>query len=743
MNRFLFLLLSVIIFSTQSFAQDTKIILPQPKFSPGNNDAWKERDFNDASWRSISAELHWERQGYADLDGYSWYRFTFTLPSSLREKSLSRDVIKVCLGYIDDADEAFWNGEKIGKTGRFYDDNGGYQSRFGNLREYLVDANSAFINWDGENVIAVKVLDDNGAGGINGMSPFIQMLDLVEIQISKSDADVSGEGVTKKVVYVKNLSDKEMNGVFTVAWIDRLTGREFLNQKEDLKLGVNVEAAISLELRHEPGMMVEANYVFEDINGKKTGVTTEILPYILTPKAPLEPRINGTDIFGVRANSPFLYKIPASGEKPLIYGVRDLPEGLSINRETGIISGKLSKEGNYRVTFIVENKRGKAERSFDIKCGDLLALTPPMGWNSWNCFGVNVTEEKVRSSAQALIDKGLIDYGWSYMNIDDGWQAASRDENGVLQPNEKFGSIKALGDWMHAHGLKLGIYSSPGPLTCGRFLGSYKYEALDAKTYNEWGIDYLKYDWCGYSSVVENDSLEAYMKPYFAMDKELRKQSRDIIYSLCQYGMKDVWTWGAEVGGNAWRVTGDIEDTWDSLSGIAFRHGVERMSAYAQPGHWNDLDMMIVGQVGWNDNLRKTRLTWDEQYMHVSFWAMQASPLLIGCDMSKLDDFTVAILTNPEVIAINQDRLGEQAVQILKTGDYEIWTKNLSNGDKVVGIFNLRNSFQQIPVSAEKVGIRANSSVRDVWRQKDMDVFGKEFNATVPPHGAVLLRIKK
>ncbi len=728
----------------QAFAEeDTSLRLPDPKFSPGNDDSWKNAGFDDSSWKTIKADVHWENQGYRNLDGYAWYRFRFVLPSSFREKTFSQDKMNVYLARIDDADEAYWNGVKIGKTGRFYDDQGGYSTNFNAERNYQVDANAPFVKWDQENVIAVKVLDDNGLGGMNGAKPVIRMVDKVLIDVSK-DADISNPELTGKTVILSNGFSETMSGSMIATVVDRLTGKVLETKKEKTQITSGATHPFKYQFKHERGQMLEVRYQFTDEKtGKKTGAVVESLPYILTPVSPETPRVNGADVFGVRPGSPFLYKIPATGKKPLEYSVENLPRGLQVNNATGIITGKLEKAGNYTVTLVVKNALGTDRKPFEIKCGDLLALTPPMGWNSWNCFGVNVTEEKVRGSAQAMIDKGLIDHGWAYMNIDDGWQAAERDENNILQPNEKFGNIRKLADWMHERGLKLGIYSSPGPLTCGRFLGSYKYETLDADIYNDWGIDYLKYDWCGYSSVVENDSLEAFIKPYRVMEKALRKQPRDIIYSLCQYGMKDVWTWGAQVDANTWRVTGDIEDTWDSLSGIAFRHGVDRMAPYAKPGRWNDLDMMIVGYVGWNDNLRRTRLTWDEQYMHVSFWAIQVTPLLIGCDMTKLDDFTVALLTNDEVIAINQDKLGEQAHRVAKEDGYEVWVKPLHDGAVAVGIFNLDNEFSRIKVRAEDAGVNPNNKVRDVWRQQDTGVFGNVYEAVVPPHGAVLIKVQK
>jgi len=283
-----------------------------------------------------------------------------------------------------------------------------------------------------------------------------------------------------------------------------------------------------------------------------------------------------------------------------------------------------------------------------VKSGDLIALTPPLGWNSWNAWGLSVDDEKVRAAADAFVDNGLADHGWTFINIDDGWEAPERLPDGSITGNEKFPDFKNLSDYVHSKGLKLGIYSGPGPMTCGGYLASYQHEYQDAATWAKWGIDYIKYDWCSYRNIAKDNSLEELQKPYILMRKALDAVNRDIVYSLCQYGMGDVWKWGADVGGNLWRTTGDIRDTWASMSGIGFRQ--DKMSPFASPGHWNNPDMLVVGWVGWGPNLHPTRLTPDEQYTHISLWALLSAPLLIGCDLTRLDDFTLNLLTNDEVL---------------------------------------------------------------------------------------------
>lgn len=304
--------------------------------------------------------------------------------------------------------------------------------------------------------------------------------------------------------------------------------------------------------------------------------------------------------------------------------------------------------------------------------------------------------------------------------------------------------MKLLGDWLHSKGLKFGIYSSPGPTTCGGYLGSYQYELNDAASYAKWGVDYLKYDWCSYEQINGKDTtLAAYQKPYAVMRDALLKQNRDIVFSLCQYGMKNVWEWGDKVNGNCWRTTGDIEDTWESLSSIGFSQKVQH--AYTKPGRWSDPDMLIVGQVGWGENLHQTRLNPDEQYTHISLWCLLSAPLLIGCDISKMDDFTVALLSNDEVIAVNQDILGKEAKQVLVTPDYQVWMKPLEDGSHAIGIFNLTEKYKSIAIKWSELGLGKSGSVsvRDLWRQKNLGAFTEQFSSKVAPHGVTFIKVSE
>lgn len=471
---------------------------------------------------------------------------------------------------------------------------------------------------------------------------------------------------------------------------------------------------------------------------------------ILTPKAPLTPRINGPKIYGVRPGNDFLFRIAATGERPIIFTAKGLPSGLTLDAKTGILAGKVKKAGKYEVSLTATNKRGTFNRKLTIVCGDQIALTPPLGWNSWNCFACAVDQEKVKAAADAMVTSGLADHGWSYINIDDCWMVQPesndpivggevRDANGNMNTNKKFPDMKGLADYIHGLGLKIGTYSGPGPKTCAGYTACYQFEEKDDKRFAEWGFDYLKYDWCDYERIAKDHSLPELKKPYFVMRDALKKANRDIVYSLCQYGMGDVWEWGAEVGGNCWRTTGDITDDWSSVESIGFSQaGHEK---FAGPGHWNDPDMLVVGKVGWGPQLHPTRLSPNEQYTHISLWALLASPLLIGCDMTQLDEFTFSLLTNDEVLDINQDVLGKQATRIIQYGSLEIWAKDMEDGSKAVGMFNRGLFPAQLTVTWKDLGVSGLYTIRNVWSQLDESKSDQKYTATIPAHGVKLIRI--
>lgn len=718
-----------------------QVSMTEARFKTGDNKNFSSRSFDDSKWQTLKTGEVWDEQGYKDYDGFAWYRIHVNIPLSLKNASYWKDSLRINLAKIDDADEVYLNGKLIGKNGNFPNDPGGYTSKWNESREFHIGANDSLIHWDAENIIAVKVYDGGGLGGIYGGIPFINMMDLIDgIKLSFRDSHIEGKDKLVIPCVITNVIMQSIPGLLKLRVTD--SENDKLIKSEDREVIVTYDKNIVAELDVPRDKRYDIDVQFIESNTKKSTSIHKVTPYILTPLPPATPRINGAKIFGVRPGSPFLFKIPATGQKPLSYSVQHLPAGLKIDSTTGIITGKLLKPGTYKMNFIVKNSSGEAKEEFTVKCGNLLALTPPMGWNSWNCWGLSVSEEKVISSAQALINKGLIDHGWTYMNIDDGWEAGKRNAKGEIVPNNKFPDMKVLGNWLHEHGLKFGIYSSPGPQTCGGYLGSWQHEKQDATTYANWGIDYLKYDWCSYENIAKGDTtLAAYEKPYKVMQHALRTQKRDILYSLCQYGMKNVWEWGDKVDGNSWRTTGDIIDTWASLSGIGFNQTVQHK--YAKPGRWNDPDMLIVGMVGWGENLHPTRLTPDEQYTHISLWSLLSAPLLIGCDISKMDDFTLNLLTNDEVIEVDQNPLGNQAKQMIKKDNYQVWMKDMEDGSYAIGIFNLDDSYQTISVNSADLGIDSRSEVRDLWRQKDLGAFGFSFSTKVPPHGVTLIRVQK
>jgi alpha-galactosidase len=354
-----------------------------------------------------------------------------------------------------------------------------------------------------------------------------------------------------------------------------------------------------------------------------------------------------------------------------------------------------------------------------------LAPTPPMGWNSWNHFAERIDDKTVRVEADAMASSGMKAAGYQYIVIDDTW-AGQRDAQGFIHPNSKFPDMKELADYVHSKGLKLGIYSSPAARTCAGYEGSLGHEEQDAQTYANWGMDYLKYDWCQ-SGGSREDMIAAYTK----MHDALLKTGRPIVLSLCQYGWHKVWEWGPSVGGNLWRTTGDITDRYFAMAEIGFnQNGLEK---YAGPGHWNDPDMLEVGNGGMSE---------DEYRTHMSLWAILAAPLMAGNDLTQMTPYTVELLTNPEVIAVDQDPLGKQGYRVAQEGPFEVWMKPMADGSKVVGLFNRQRTTEQMTVNFSDIGLSGDATVRDLWLHKDLGSFTEKFSAFVPMHGVVLVRIK-
>jgi len=351
-----------------------------------------------------------------------------------------------------------------------------------------------------------------------------------------------------------------------------------------------------------------------------------------------------------------------------------------------------------------------------------LVRTPPLGWNSWNKFAGRVDDKTVREMADAMVASGMKAAGYVYVNIDDTWEG-QRDAKGNITTNRKFPDMKALADYVHSKGLKIGIYSSPGPKTCAGYEGSYGHEQQDANTYAAWGFDYLKYDWCSASRIYKDEEMQPV---YQKMGDALLKTGRPIVFSLCQYGRNDVWKWGAKVGGNLWRTTGDIGDHWKSMDEIGFRQIA--IAPFAKPGHWNDPDMLEVGNGG---------MTPDEYRTHMSLWALLAAPLLAGNDLRSMSAETRAMLVNAEVIAIDQDRAAQPVQLVSEKGSSEVLMRPLGDHSVAVGLFNRGSSAVEMSVS-----LNGKTHIRDLWEHRDVPAAGDGLKASVPAHGVVLLRLK-
>jgi len=493
-------------------------------------------------------------------------------------------------------------------------------------------------------------------------------------------------------------------------------------------------------------------------------------PELLTPAQKPTPRINGPMVYGCRPGHPFLYRIPCQGEHPISFSVKGLPSGLKLDAAAGIISGTVPAKGDYELIIQAKNGKGKDERRLKIISGEKLALTPPMGYNHWYAHYDRITDQMMRDAADVMISSGMADVGYNYVNIDDCWMNAPknndpkrvgplRDKEGNIVPNSYFPDMKGLTDYIHAKGLKAGIYTSPGTLTCGGFTGAYQHEEQDARQFAAWGFDFLKYDWCSYSHIANGGSkddpniptwgkgaptLEGDKYPYQLMGDILKKQDRDMVFNLCQYGNSEVWKWGGEVGGNCWRTSGDLGFELDRIFDVALKNSEHR--EYSKPGEWNDPDYIQIGYIGNANNMGIPELTpmpANMQYAYMSMWSLMAAPLIYSGDMSKLDEFTLNVLCNPEVIEVNQDPLGECALVIKKSDQTFLMVKNLADGSKAVGMFNRGISPADVVVDWNELKVSGKQRVRDLWRQKDMGSFSGKFSAQVPAQGVVMVKIEK
>lgn len=577
--------------------------------------------------------------------------------------------------------------------------------------------------------------------------------------------------------------DDRANGpgtvVFRVCGDDRELWRSPVMKPGDVPLAVDVDLQGVEYLLLESGDAGDGNS-FDHANWAGAEVVmAEGAPRVIpavgdeavlwTPKPGPQPRVNGPVVYGARPGRPFLYRIPCQGERPMRFSAEGLPAGLVLDAASGIVTGTTPAAGVYPVRLRAVNAHGESVRDFRLVAGDSLALTPPMGWNHWYVHYDRITDTLVRQAADAMVSSGMADVGYQYVNIDDCWMHAPkhadplrvgplRDADGRMVPNRHFPDMKGLTRFIHEKGLKAGIYTSPGPFTCGGFAGSFGHEEMDARTFADWGFDFVKYDWCSYGHIAKGGSLEdpliphwgetaptreGHVYPYRKMGALLAEQPRDMVFNLCQYGMSEVWEWGRGVGGHAWRTAGDLGFELDRIAEVAIRNARHR--AWNGPGAWNDPDYLQIGMIGNARGMGEPEpcpLSPNEQYTYMSLWALSAAPLIFSGDMGSLDEFTLNVLCNPEVIDVDQDPLGQCGAVVELSAQTFLMVKELADGSKAVGMFNRGARAVAVTAPWAVLGLRGPVAVRDVWRHKDLGQAEGAFRAVVPPRGVVMVRMK-
>jgi alpha-galactosidase len=503
---------------------------------------------------------------------------------------------------------------------------------------------------------------------------------------------------------------------------------------------------------------------------------------ILTPAPPAAPRINGPVVCGARPGKQFIYRIPTQGERPIRFEVQGLPDGLKLDANQGIITGVTPEgRGDHVMNFTAKNGRGETNRPFKLVVGDKLALTPPTGWNSWGGQMINVSEAVMRKAADLFVERGLADVGFQYLGIDDCWMRLTqemydhrreavvkkhasydyratgtigpiRDEQGNILPNGKFPDMKAMTDYIHSKGLKAGIYSSPGVKTCQDWAGSYGHECADADQYAKWSFDLLKYDQCSGGAFLkrlkrnvpgfQSRDLWAPMAIY------LRSQDRDILFNLCQYGQDAPWTWAPELGIQSWRTGGDLNHNVNHYFNNALRIATE-LRAYNQPGQWNDPDFMYIHRIRdvskMGEPSVEIKLDTNQRYQYVTLWAIICAPFFFSCDIENIDEFTVRLLGNADVVNLNQDELGHTA-EVVRNDDKKetVMLKKLADGSKALAVFNRdAQNEAMISVNWEDIGGGSEPEVFDVWRQKSLGPFKGGISVQLSPNGVGLFIIKK
>jgi alpha-galactosidase len=499
---------------------------------------------------------------------------------------------------------------------------------------------------------------------------------------------------------------------------------------------------------------------------------------ILTPLPSATPRINGPALYGARPNKQFVYRIPTQGQRPMKFEVKGLPAGLTVNADMGVITGVTpGKTGDHAMTFVAKNSHGEASFPFKLVVGDKLALTPPVGWNSWGGHMLTVTDEVMRKAADLMVDKGLADVGFQYVSIDDCWMRIDpkkfaardagrkkkhdgfdfdgligevRDAQGNILPSRKFPDMKALTDYIHARGLKAGLYSSPGPTTCQDFAGSFGHERQDADQYARWGFDLLKYDQCSGGKLLRELKKKPDFKPadfWKPMADALRSQDRDILFNLCEYGDATPWMWAPGLGIQSWRTGGDLNHNVASYFNEALRVATE-LRDFSKPGQWNDPDFLYIHKI--RDHKRMVAptvvipLDTNQRYQYVTLWSMIAAPFFFSCDIHEIDEFTIRLLANNEVVRINQDELGQVAMVVRHTDNEVVMIKQLAGGARALALFNLNATREaEIKLDPEWLGPHAADTILDGWRHRPLPHLQGGDAVRLSPNGVALFIVGK
>jgi alpha-galactosidase len=456
--------------------------------------------------------------------------------------------------------------------------------------------------------------------------------------------------------------------------------------------------------------------------------------------------VNGPSVIGFSPNKPFMTLIAASGAGPLTYSAAGLPTGLSIDKATGVISGVQTAAGDADVAVTVTGAKGSATKTIKLVCGvNKLALTPPMGWNAAGIYGDSESDDLVRHAADLLVSSGLAAHGYQYVVIGDSWEGA-RDADGNLVPNKRFPDMKALGDYIHGLGLKFGLYSAATERSCSGYVGSAGHEAQDAATFASWGVDYLNYDWCQSATDANATDSDPTLEAAFAkMGANLYNSNRDIVYSISMSPRFDGGKWFEKAGANSWQAFGGLYDDIQTVTRYAQKQ--IRDNNHITPGHWNDLGFLMSGRVGYQ-NEHMSLLKPSEQMMQMSMWCLVSSPLFLSCDLAHIDPnafdpSSSLLLTNDEVLAVDQDPGAKPAQTIDYTLYYGAWYKPLSDGTTAVGLFNFSPTTRKLTVEWSDIDSTGAQPVRDLWKHQDLGSFDDHFDGIVPAHGVLLLKIGK